>query len=81
MSHHAYQASKELMTKDWEFSALIMAAMKKADYLNTVLLRSIYPRIWAELVQRYNAPGGYIGDEVPPEEGNYSDFIKGDGKV
>ena len=81
MSHHAYQQSKELMSKDWDFSALVMAAMTKADPANTVLLRAIYPRIWAERGPSDNAPRGRIGDEVPPEEGNYSDFIKGDGKV
>lgn len=76
MSHHAYQQSKELMSKDWDFSALVMAAMKKADPDNAIKLAFAFPKIWGELNDRYNAPGGYIGTEIRPEEGKSIDFIK-----
>lgn len=68
MSRHAYMQSKQLMTKDWDFSALVMAAMKKADDDNSIKLAFAFPAIWDELVRRYDAPGGYLGTEVRPNE-------------
>ena len=63
MSLHSYQVSLELMKGDPPFSALIMAAMRKADSNNAALLKSSFPEIWDELFERYHAPGGIIAGE------------------
>ena len=56
---HAYRVSIELM-RSYPFSALIMAAMMKADTDNAALLATAFPDLWAELNVRYNSPGGAI---------------------
>jgi len=59
-----YQKSKEIAAKDYPFNALIMAAMRQADTNNMALLNLVYPHIYQEFMERYNAPGGMIeGDE------------------
>lgn len=63
MSLYDYQVSKELGARDIPFYALIMAAMRKADTTNEILLRSAFPETWRELQQRYHAPGGILPDE------------------
>lgn len=63
MSLHSYQVSVELGAQDPPFSALIMAAMRKADTTNAALLRSAFPNIWRELDARYWAPGGLLPSE------------------
>jgi len=65
MSLYDYRASLELGETDPPFAALIMAAMRKADSINILLLRGAFPEIWQELEQRYHAPGGLL-----PEEGD-----------
>lgn len=60
MSLHEYHVSKEIAQRDYPFYALIMAAMRKADTLNAAILRQAFPAVWAELDERYNAPGGQI---------------------
>jgi hypothetical protein len=63
MSLHSYRVSLELAGQDLPFSALIMAAMRKADTENQIILKYAYPEIWTELEARYNAPGGALDDE------------------
>jgi hypothetical protein len=66
MSLHSYQQSRELLRDDPPFSALIMAAMRKADTINSLRLKSAFPAIAAELQARYDAPGGLLpGEEMP----------------
>lgn len=60
MSLYDYRVSMDLHHQDHPFYALIMAAMRKADTQNTVLLRDAYPHVWDELQARYNAPGGEL---------------------
>jgi hypothetical protein len=60
MSIITYRQSQEIMDGDWEFYALIMAAMRKADNDNERKLRAVFPGIWEELKDRYNAPGGAL---------------------
>lgn len=60
MSLFDYNKSIELHKADMPFYALIMAAMRKADSSNGPLLMAMYPEIWEELKERYNAPGGFI---------------------
>ncbi len=63
MSHHDYEQSKYISMQDWPFYAIIMAAMRQADTNNLELLRFGWPNTYNELQERYNAPGGLIGDE------------------
>lgn len=63
MSLHSYQVSLELLKNDPPFSALIMAAMRRADSQNIVLLQAAFPEIWFELEERYWTPGGLIASE------------------
>ena len=63
LSLHAYDVSRELDRRDLPVSALIAAAMRKADTGNLELLREAFPRVWADLDARYNAPGGLLPGE------------------
>ncbi len=67
MSLHEYQISKELSALDVPFYALIMAAMRQADTNNTLILRRSWPRLWAEMGERYNAVGGVLAGEETDE--------------
>jgi hypothetical protein len=67
VSLHSYRVSLELGKEDPPFSALIMAAMRKADSDNIVILRRAFPEIWEELKARYDAPGGTLGKEASHE--------------
>lgn len=61
---HSYQVSQELARTDPPFSAYIFAAMRKADSRNIALLQQAFPELYAELHERYWAPGGKIGEEL-----------------
>jgi hypothetical protein len=61
VSRYEYEKSK---TYDPDFYALIMAAMRQADSVNAIKLRSAWPETWAELQARYNAPGGLLPGEA-----------------
>ena len=63
MSLYSYLESKKLSRTDWNFDALIMAAMRKADTFNSEKLKSAFPEIWEEFFRRYHAPGGAIDGE------------------
>lgn len=60
---HAYQVSQELSAQDPPFSALIFAAMRKADTENAAILQAAYPALYKELHDRYWAPGGLLDGE------------------
>ncbi len=63
MSLYDYRESQEIAAKDYQFYALIMAAMRKADTDNFEKLKEIFPEVWEELCKRYNAPGGSINGD------------------
>ena len=63
MSLHGYLYSLELSKDDPPFYALIMAAMRKADTINTAKLKATWPDVYEELEKRYWAPGGLIDGE------------------
>lgn len=63
MSLYGYKESQEIASKNYGFYALIMAAMRKADSGNMVKLQWAFPDTYAELQERYDAPGGLIGGE------------------
>ena len=75
MSWHDYQQSKEIASADPSFNAIIMAAFRKADSTNKELLFAAFPHLYVELQQRYNAPGGYLGNEVPSELNGYRQAV------
>jgi len=69
MSYHEYVASRSIAADDHPFYALIMAAMRQADSTNIERLKVMWPDVFAELQERYNAPGGRIGNEVHHQGG------------
>ena len=68
MNRYDYLMSLEIAKKDYPFYALIMAAMRQADSNNLDLLRAMWPAVWDQLEDRYNAPGGYLPGEMPEVE-------------
>ena len=65
MSYHDYRLSQGIAAADPSFDSLIMAAYRKADTRNAEKLKAAFPEIVQELQARYDAPGGYIGEERP----------------
>jgi hypothetical protein len=63
VSKFDYEQSKEIVMDDPSFAALIMAAIRKADTQNAIILSATFPAIHSELVQRYNSPGGRLPGE------------------
>lgn len=63
MSYYDYKVSQEIAATDPPFAALIMAAARKADTENMLLLEACWPETIAELRARYNAPGGLLPGE------------------
>jgi hypothetical protein len=63
MSLYDYEKSRDINLKDYSFTALIMAAMRKADDFNLAMLKAEFPDILNELKARYNAPGGKLEGE------------------
>ena len=68
MSHYDYEISKSLSAIDPPFASLIMAAMRKADTANAILLGQAFPEIGFEFNQRYWAPGGLLPTDHPRPE-------------
>ena len=66
MSLYDYRRSQALDAADEPFYGLIMAAMRRADTDNLALLRRAFPETHAELLARYNAPGGCLPGEDAP---------------
>lgn len=66
MSHYDYRASQKIEAEHHPFYAIIMAAMRQADTINATKLENAFPEVWAELRERYNAPGGLLDPEVDP---------------
>lgn len=64
MSYYDYQVSRPLADNDPPFYSLIMAAMRRADSINAVILRAAYPEVWEELQERYSTPGGFTAAEL-----------------
>lgn len=60
MSYHEYIQGKEIFSHDYPFYSLIQAAMRQADTDNSDRLRMAFPKVYEEVVQRYNAPGGLL---------------------
>lgn len=63
MSRHDYEVSKQIVAEDPPFPALVMAAYRRADSFNALLLKAGFPEIIEELQSRYHAPGGVLPDD------------------
>ena len=63
MSLYDYHISKKLYRQNTPFYALIMAAMRRADSINEVKLRAVWPEIWDELQGRYWSPHGALTED------------------
>jgi len=64
VSLHSYLASQQISATDPPFSALIMAAYRKADPKNAALLRWAWPELSAEFKARYWSAGGLLPGEA-----------------
>ena len=63
MSLYDYRESIEIYAKNYQFYALIMAAMRGADSDNIEKLKEAFPEVHKELTARYWAPGGLLESE------------------
>lgn len=63
MTLYDYRESQRIAVEDYQFYALIMAAMRQADTDNATKLKFAFPFVWEELRRRYNAPGGFLPGE------------------
>ena len=63
MSLHDYKVSGELATSGVPFTALILAAMQRADSTNLERLKKAFPEVHAELEKRFNSPSGLLPSE------------------
>lgn len=68
MARYDYASSAKLIENNPTFTALIMAAMRKADFVNAEKLKKAWPEIWKELYARYAAPGGWLPGETNDAE-------------
>lgn len=58
-----YLLARDLWAKDTGFYVLLMATMMKADTINTIRLRNVFPKVWLELQARYDAPDARLEGE------------------
>ena len=56
MNEYEYKQSLEIAAQDYQFYALIAAAMRQADTDNLERLQSAFPEVWASLQKWYNSP-------------------------
>ncbi len=64
---HEYIASKQYAGD--HFYELLMGAMRQADSTNAWLLKAVFPDVWDQLQQRYNAPYALLPGERDVENG------------
>ena len=63
MSLFDYYTAVKLAKDDTAFYALIMAAMMRADGVNSIKLAEMFPETFTELTLRYNSAGGHLKDD------------------
>ena len=69
MSLHDFRVSGELATSGVPFTALLLAAMQRANTTNLERLKQAFPEVHAELEKRFNSPGGLL-----PSERDWAEF-------
>lgn len=60
MSLYDYRVSLKIGRSDPPFYSLIMAALRKADTVNSNKINAMWPELYAEFAERYHAPAGVI---------------------
>lgn len=60
MSLYHYQKSIKIVVQDYPLDAIIMAAMHQASGLELEKLRSVFPALYFELLERDKADRGVI---------------------
>jgi hypothetical protein len=60
LSLFEYRQSLEIHRANVGFYALIMAAMRQADTINSARLKFVFPEVHAEMQARYDAPDGIL---------------------
>lgn len=63
MSLHSYMIGRQIVAADPPFSAIIMAAMRKADTDNSIKLAFAFPDLWEEVQHRYWSAGALLPGE------------------
>ena len=67
-SLYDYTIGEAIYAQHYPFYALIQAAMRQADSDNLFKLQLLWPDVYADLVARYNAPGGVLAIDRQGEE-------------
>ena len=60
MGIREYFQSQDIAYQNYDFEAIIMAALRQADTENYAKLQEAFPEIQDELMRRYNATGGVL---------------------
>lgn len=63
MSYFDYVYSRQIAA-EYDFYAILMAAMRNADTDNLAKLKAAFPETHQELLERYNNPGGLTDKEL-----------------
>lgn len=63
LNHYDYKFSENISAASPPFYALIAAAMRQADSINSEKLKMVFPGVHDDLVARHNAPDGKLEGE------------------
>lgn len=63
LNHYDYKFSENISDASPPFYALIAAAMRQADSINSEKLKMVFPGVSDDLIARYNAPDGKLEGE------------------
>ena len=65
MSYHDYYIGLKIHTQytDDDFYGILQAAMRLADDNNRDKLKRIFPKVWADLKARHDAPNGILPED------------------
>lgn len=64
----AEEYSEMAVRNGWLVDALIQALMRRADTSNKALLVDQFPETYADLIARYDAPGGVLPGDTEEEQ-------------
>lgn len=75
MSLFDYEAGRAIEAEGYPFYAIVQAAMRQADTDNLMRLQAAFPEVHAELLARYNAPGGVLEGEGTDARKRRSNYV------
>ena len=67
LSLHAWTHAVTLYRADVPITALLAAALLRADTGNATLIRACWPQLAVDTQTRYDTPGGLLPSEIVPE--------------